>query len=224
MPADAAPLIIDHRPTACEGLDRRIVDVVRRTRGDAAVPPLPRGDGWMFVELVGDDAGRAARYARMRCWLRPEPRTASWSTDPAAGPGAVEDPRRRCRPGEHQSGPTGLSRLGGRRGAAASTSAAYLRDFDRLLADHGLDGLPYGHFGDGCVHVRIDFPLTEQGGAGAYRAFVEQAAQLVAGYGGSMSGEHGDGRARSALLPAMYSAAAMSSSARSRLPSTRRTC
>ena len=53
--ADAAPLIVDHRPTACEGLDRRIVDVVRRTRGDAAVPPLPRGDGWMFVELVDED-------------------------------------------------------------------------------------------------------------------------------------------------------------------------
>ena len=53
--ADAAPLILDHRPTACEGLDSRIVDVVRRTRGEVAVPALPRGDGWMFVELVGDD-------------------------------------------------------------------------------------------------------------------------------------------------------------------------
>ena len=87
---------------------------------------------------------------------------------------------------------------------------AYLRDFDALLADHGLDGLPYGHFGDGCVHVRIDFPLTQPGGAAGYRAFVEQAAELVAGYGGSMSGEHGDGRARSALLPSMYSPAALS--------------
>ena len=53
--ADAAPVILDHHPTACEGLDSRIVDVVRRTRGDVAVPPMPRGDGWMFVELVGDD-------------------------------------------------------------------------------------------------------------------------------------------------------------------------
>ena len=90
-----------------------------------------------------------------------------------------------------------------------SSSGAYLRDFDALLAEHGLDGLPYGHFGDGCVHVRIDFPLTEPGGPARYRSFVEQAATLVAGYGGSMSGEHGDGRARSALLPAMYSPAAL---------------
>ena len=55
--ADAAPLLVDHQPSACEGLDRRIVDVVRRSRGESAVPPLPRGDGWMFVELVGDDPG-----------------------------------------------------------------------------------------------------------------------------------------------------------------------
>ena len=86
---------------------------------------------------------------------------------------------------------------------------AYLRDFDALLDSYGLHGLPYGHFGDGCVHVRIDFPLTSDGGAARYRSFVEDAARLVAGYGGSMSGEHGDGRARSALLPAMYSPAAI---------------
>ena len=55
---DATPAILPHRPTAVEGLDRRIVDVVRRTRGESAVPPLPRGDGWLFVELVGDDRGR----------------------------------------------------------------------------------------------------------------------------------------------------------------------
>jgi Fe-S oxidoreductase len=86
---------------------------------------------------------------------------------------------------------------------------SYLRDFDRLLGDHGFDGLPYGHFGDGCVHVRIDFPLTEGDGAEVYQTFVKEAAQLVAGYGGSLSGEHGDGRARSELLPVMYSAAAI---------------
>ncbi|MCB0889055.1 MAG: 4Fe-4S dicluster domain-containing protein, partial [Nocardioidaceae bacterium] len=66
-----------------------------------------------------------------------------------------------------------------------------------------------GHFGDGCVHVRIDFELaTDQGRAG-YRGFIEDAADLVASYGGSMSGEHGDGRARSELLPKMYSPAAI---------------
>jgi len=80
---------------------------------------------------------------------------------------------------------------------------AYLRDFATLMAEHGLDGLTYGHFGDGCVHVRIDFPLATE--PGRYRQFAVAAARLVAKYGGSMSGEHGDGRARGELLPAMYS-------------------
>ncbi|HUS23288.1 MAG TPA: FAD-linked oxidase C-terminal domain-containing protein, partial [Aeromicrobium sp.] len=86
----------------------------------------------------------------------------------------------------------------------------YLRDFERLLADHEVHGEPFGHFGDGCVHVRIDFPLDDEGGHRIYRDFVTEAAALVAGYGGSLSGEHGDGRARSELLPAMYSADAIS--------------
>ncbi|MFT4110938.1 FAD-binding and (Fe-S)-binding domain-containing protein, partial [Propionicimonas sp.] len=86
---------------------------------------------------------------------------------------------------------------------------AYLRDFDALLAAHGLHGLPYGHFGEGCVHVRIDFDLSSPAGVAGYRRFVEDAADLAAGYGGSCSGEHGDGRARSELLGRMYSPQAL---------------
>ncbi len=83
---------------------------------------------------------------------------------------------------------------------------AYLRGFDALLREAGLDGVPYGHFGDGCVHVRIDFPLDRPRGTADFRRFVEAAADLAAAHGGSLSGEHGDGRARSELLPRMYSA------------------
>jgi Fe-S oxidoreductase len=86
---------------------------------------------------------------------------------------------------------------------------AYLRDFEALMAQHEVHGEPFGHFGDGCVHVRIDFPLDEAGGCSIYRRFVEDAADLVASHGGSLSGEHGDGRARSELLPRMYSPAAI---------------
>ena len=85
----------------------------------------------------------------------------------------------------------------------------YLRAFESLLGEAALDGVPYGHFGDGCVHVRIDFELEDHAGRGRFREFVEAAADLVASYGGSMSGEHGDGRARSELLPRMYSAEAI---------------
>ena len=205
--ADAAPLIVDHHPTACEGLDRRIVDVVRRSRGEAAVPPLPRGDGWMFVELVGEDLAELRRRADVLL-------AASGASDGRV----VTDPaqaRTLWKIREDGAGLAGISltrpAYPGWEDAAIPPQhlGSYLRDFDRLLVDHGLDGLPYGHFGDGCVHVRIDFPLTEEGGARGYRAFVEEAARLVASYGGSLSGEHGDGRARSGLLPTMYSPAAI---------------
>jgi len=205
--ADATPALLTHNPTACEGLDRRIVEVVRRTRGAAAVPPLPRGDGWLLVELVGDDPGELRRRAD------------ALVADAAALDSAVVD-----RPAlalalwkirEDGAGLAGVSlarpAYPGWEDAAVPPAAlgSYLRDFDALLGTHGLSGLPYGHFGDGCVHVRIDFPLTEAGGVAAYRRFVEEAADLVAGYGGSFSGEHGDGRARAALLPKMYSPAAL---------------
>jgi Fe-S oxidoreductase len=79
----------------------------------------------------------------------------------------------------------------------------YLREFGALMDSHHLDGLLYGHFGDGCVHIRIDLPLADH--PGRLRPFLTEAAHLVASYGGSLSGEHGDGRARSELLPIMYS-------------------
>ncbi|MFC9927215.1 FAD-binding and (Fe-S)-binding domain-containing protein [Streptomyces sp. NPDC127190] len=81
---------------------------------------------------------------------------------------------------------------------------AYLRDFRALLAAHGLRGTPYGHFGDGCIHVRIDFDLLSEAGVGRFRRFSEELADLVVGHGGSLSGEHGDGQARAELLPRMY--------------------
>ncbi|HET6760103.1 MAG TPA: FAD-binding and (Fe-S)-binding domain-containing protein [Propionibacteriaceae bacterium] len=205
--ADAAPVIIDHQPTACEGLDRRIVDVVRRTRGDAAVPPLPRGEGWVFVELVGEDLAELrvradALLAAADAWdgfvvADPAEAMSLWKIrEDGAGLAGISLTRPAYPGWEDAAVP-------------ARHLGSYLRDFDRLLNAHGFDGLPYGHFGDGCIHVRIDFPLTEQGGAQAYRTFVEEAAHLVAGYGGSLSGEHGDGRARSRLLPMMYSEAAI---------------
>ncbi len=83
----------------------------------------------------------------------------------------------------------------------------YLREFSALMEDYDVTGIPYGHFGDGCIHVRIDFPLAQS--AEVFRQFIFDAAHLVVKHGGSCSGEHGDGRARSELLPIMYSPAAI---------------
>ncbi|OYO20930.1 FAD-binding oxidoreductase [Enemella dayhoffiae] len=204
---DDAVVLARHSPTAAEGLDRRIVNVVERAKGAGSVPRLPNGDGWMLVELVDDDPVR----------LRERADALLADANPIDG-WVVADPAEALalwKIREDGAGLAGVSlerpAYGGWEDAAVPPEklGAYLRDFDALLKRHGLHGLPYGHFGDGCVHCRIDFPLEADGGAEAYRAFVEEAADLVASFGGSMSGEHGDGRARSALLPRMYSAEAI---------------
>jgi Fe-S oxidoreductase len=86
---------------------------------------------------------------------------------------------------------------------------AYLREFADLLARHRRRGVYYGHFGEGCIHVRLDFDLRTPGGVAAFRAFCEEAADLVVGHGGSLSGEHGDGQARGELLSRMYPSAVL---------------
>ncbi len=206
--ADAMPAILPFSPTAVEGMDARIVDVVRRTFGDAAVPALPAGEGWVFVELVSDDAGSlrvradelVAASGCLEGWVVTDPAiTASlWKIrSDGAGLAGVSLDRPAHAGWEDAAVPP--AKLGD-----------YLRDFDALLRKHDLHGLPYGHFGEGCVHCRIDFPLTQVAdGPARYRAFIEEAADLAASYGGSMSGEHGDGRARSELLPRMYSPEAL---------------
>ncbi|MGH3424165.1 MAG: FAD-binding and (Fe-S)-binding domain-containing protein, partial [Nocardioidaceae bacterium] len=201
--ADDVPAILPHSPTACEGLDSRIVDVVRASKGAAAVPELPDGHGWLFVELVGDAPSElearalavasGAGTSAHRLVTDAAEQAALWRIrEEGAGLAA----RTLARPA-----------LAGWEDAAVPPDhlGAYLREFEELMAERRLDGVPYGHFGDGCVHVRIDFPLDEPGGQGVFRGFLRDAAALVARHGGSLSGEHGDGRARSELLPLMYS-------------------
>ena len=206
--ADAMPAILPFSPTAVEGMDRRIVDVVSRALGADAVPRLPEGDGWVFVELADDDVDRLAERARGLL-------AASGCLDGEV----VDDLVVAAALWKIRADGAGLAGVSLERPAHAGWEDAavpparlgdYLRDFDALLRRHELQGLPYGHFGDGCVHCRIDFPLTQvPDGAARYRAFIEEAADLAASYGGSMSGEHGDGRARSELLPRMYSPEAL---------------
>ncbi|GIM89621.1 FAD-binding and (Fe-S)-binding domain-containing protein [Paractinoplanes toevensis] len=205
---DIIPAILEFRPTACEGIDSRICDVVRSRRGPGAVPPLPGGSAWLMVEIAGDDLGEVRdRVAGLV--------KAAEAVDSLV----VEDPVAAAplwRIREDGAGLAGRAPSGRPAHAGWEDSAvppakigAYLRDFDALCDQHGLSNMPYGHLGDGCVHVRLDFPLSSPGGPAKFRAFLEDAADLVVSYGGSLSGEHGDGRARSELLARMYSPAAM---------------
>ncbi|MFE9610277.1 FAD-binding and (Fe-S)-binding domain-containing protein [Streptomyces sp. NPDC006012] len=192
--ADAAAGLLPHRPLTVEGM---AADLVPATAG------LPRGGAWLFVETGGETA--AGARARAEAIVR-----AADVVDAlvVTGPG---EQRALWRVREDASGTATRTREGAEAWPGWEDCAvpparlgAYLRDFRALLAAHGLRGTPYGHFGDGCIHVRIDFDLLTEVGIGRFRRFSEEVAELVVAYGGSLSGEHGDGQARAELLPKMY--------------------
>jgi FAD/FMN-containing dehydrogenase/Fe-S oxidoreductase len=203
--ATAVPGILPHEPVALEGLDSRLVDVVRVRRGAAAVPDLPRGGGWLFIETAGATLAEAEDAAAKLA-------AAVDCLDSAVTSGARAAALWRIR--EDGAGLSGRTPSGAPAWPGWEDSAVppdklpgYLRDLAALMTRHGLDGLMYGHFGDGCIHVRIDFPLRSR--PRVLREFTEDATKLAAAYGGSASGEHGDGRARGELLRYMYSPAAL---------------
>ncbi len=205
--ADDVPAMLPFGPVACEGLGARLVEIYRAAKGGAAVPDLPRGGGYLYIELAGHDAGELAATADRV--VAAAAAVAHRHVSSAAEQAVLWQIR------EEGAGLASRSfdrpALSGWEDAAVPPAhlGAYLRDFEALLEQHGMHGVPYGHFGDGCVHARIDFPLDEGGGRDAYRGFILDAARLTASHGGSFSGEHGDGRARSELLPLMYSADAI---------------
>ncbi|WP_227589912.1 FAD-binding and (Fe-S)-binding domain-containing protein [Demequina pelophila] len=198
--ADAVVGILPHAPQAVEGLDARLVARVAAATG--AVPPLPEGAGWLFVEVGGATVEEAEESLAA---LAADAGADSWR--------AVRDPQEAARLWAIRADGAGLSgrtpqnteAWPGWEDAAVPPErlGAYLRDFDALMDRHGVTGQPFGHFGDGCIHVRLDIPLQVDGRP--LREFMHDAAALVASHGGSLSGEHGDGRARSEMLPAMYS-------------------
>lgn len=201
--ADAVVPMLAHKPHAVEGLDARLVARVRASLGDDAVPDLPAGGGWLFVE-VGAETAEEAR--QMMTALAADSGTGTYRVVSDAAEAARLWAIRADGAGLAGRTPEGRECWPGWEDAAVPPEklGAYLRDFDVLMEQHGVTGQPFGHFGDGCIHVRLDIPLVTEG-APALRDFMEGAAQLVNRYGGSLSGEHGDGRARSELLPAMYS-------------------
>ncbi|MFG2756892.1 FAD-binding and (Fe-S)-binding domain-containing protein [Streptomyces wuyuanensis] len=201
--AEAAAGLLPHRPLTVEGMADDLVP-------DGEGRGLPRGGAWLFVETGGATAAEAR--ARAEEIVRgADALDGTVVTDPAGQ-------RALWRIREDASGTATRIPDGGAEGSGGGEAwpgwedcavpparlGAYLRDFRALLAQHGLRGTPYGHFGDGCIHVRIDFDLLGEEGVRRFRAFSQDAAGLVVAHGGSLSGEHGDGQARAELLPRMY--------------------
>ncbi|MDR8410238.1 FAD-binding protein [Nonomuraea sp. 3-1Str] len=204
--ADAVPALLEHRPLALEGLDRALTGIVTRPATRAEIEALPAGQAWLFAELGGDPAGLPER-ARALC-------EAAGRSAGSTGALTVTDPgraRRLWRIREDGAGlatrlPDGSEAWPGWEDAAVPPArlGSYLRGFTALMDRYGLRGAVYGHFGEGCLHVRIDFDFGTEAGVARFRSFLTDAARLVAEHGGSLSGEHGDGQARSELLPLMY--------------------
>ncbi|MCD4557656.1 FAD-binding and (Fe-S)-binding domain-containing protein [Schaalia sp. lx-100] len=209
--ADDVPTVLAHKPLAVEGMDARLVDVVRQHRGPGAVPELPEGTGWLLCEVGGENPEDSLARAHA---LAADAHTHATAIYP---PGTQASALWRIRAdGAGLGGRTPYDSLTGKGGEQAwpgfedaavppARLGSYLRDFTALMQRYGIDGLLYGHFGDGCVHVRLNMPLADEAGVAHSRCFLEESAALCASHGGSVSGEHGDGRARSELLRFMYS-------------------
>jgi FAD/FMN-containing dehydrogenase/Fe-S oxidoreductase len=209
--ADVVPLVLRHSPLLLEGLDDVLISLEREEHlSPDALDKLPEGSGWLMIQFAGDSLEEADERAHAliddvnRAGSHPRPHVA-YSEDPAveerlqdvreAGLGATAYP-----PGKHET-------YEGWEDAAVPPERLgdYLRDFRNLMERHDYQGASlYGHFGQGCVHTRIPFEVRTTEGIAAYRSFVEDAADLVVSYGGSLSGEHGDGQSRGELLPRMF--------------------
>ncbi len=207
---DAVSKITPHGPIALEGMDRRLVhdQELKHQHGDA-IEQLPEGNGWLLVQFGGDTREEASERARglldeldlpedrVKFLDDPDRESELWQAREAGLGATAHVPGHRDTWEGWEDSAVPPERLGD-----------YLRDLNALYEEHGYadEAMPslYGHFGHGCVHTRIPFDLYTERGVADYREFLIEAADLVSRYGGSLSGEHGDGQTRGELLPRMF--------------------
>jgi FAD/FMN-containing dehydrogenase/Fe-S oxidoreductase len=208
LAADAVPAVIAHSPIGLEGIDALLLDFMRRKQlAVDDVQLLPEGGGFLLVEFGAGSNEEAEAKARDFVAA-----SAHFASPPLSG--RVYEPADAARiwhvresalgamvfvPGE----PHGWE---GWEDAAVPPEklGSYLREFSALMREYGYRSPLYGHFGQGCVHSRINFDLDSEPGIRKFREFIDRAADVVLAHGGSLSGEHGDGQARGALLPKMF--------------------
>lgn len=208
--ADAVPDLLEHHPLTLEGMDAALLSALPPRRRPSV--RLPEGGAWLLVEFGAADPGAALQVAQAVAAQAARPHL------------VVSDPVQRAALWQVREAGAGLaSRLPdgtpawpGWEDATVPPHrlGAYLREFTELLAEHRRRGAVYGHFGEGCVHVRLDVDLLTEAGRRGFRRLMQDAAELVAAHGGSLCGEHGDGRARSELLDRIYPPAVLALFAR----------
>lgn len=205
--ADSVPGILAHQPIGLEGMDvDMVMPLLRYALYDKRIQRLPEGKAWLLVEFGGGSHEEvlAKAEALASAPLTPTPRSRRICLDPHE----TEDmwTIRESALAATAFIPGERDRLEGWEDTAVPPEkmGAYLRELRALYDRHGYRGAFYGHFGDGCLHTRINFDITTAEGRRTMRRFLDEAADLVARYGGSLSGEHGDGQARAELLPKMF--------------------
>ena len=203
--ADHVPEILEFNPIGLEGFEGSIVDGLKN-KGAAHVELLPEGRGILLVEFGSDDAAQTEDIARQLIEslksAHPRPTTRLYTKKEARHVWHL----REAGPRSAAFAPGAVAEWEGWDDAAVAPEklGAYLRDIRKLMDEYKYRGAFYGHFGHGCIHMRISFDLQSEKGIRNYAEFIERAADIVVGYGGSLSGEHGDGQSRGALLPKMF--------------------
>lgn len=203
-----APKAMKHKPIGLEGIDDKLIGYMqKRGLNIDDLPLLPDGKGWLLVEFGGDskeDSDNKAKALMDELKKEDNPPAMSLFDDPAqekklweireSGLGATA-----FVPDMHDTWPGWEDSS-----IAPDKVGDYLKSLRDLFHKYGYEAALYGHFGQGCIHCRIDFDLVTAKGIETYKKFTEEAAHLVVSYGGSLSGEHGDGQARADLLEIMY--------------------
>src|SRR6266571_2548389 len=200
--------ILAHKPIALEGFDNRLIEGMRKKHlHPENVKLLPGGGGWLLVEFGSETKQEAVDHAHalmeelgkkdhapaMKLFDNPQQARLIWQVRESGLGASTFVPGEKLKWEGWEDAAVPPDKLG-----------SYLRDLQKLYVKYDYEADLYGHFGQGCVHTRIDFDLETAAGIKKFRSFMEDAADLVVRYGGSLSGEHGDGQARAELLPKMF--------------------
>ncbi len=205
---DHVPEILKAAPSGLEGIDRVLFENMNlKGLHPDAVKLLPDGHGWLLVEFGGQDKNEADGKAKAlmdELNQRDNPPSMKLFDDPAQEKMIWEV--REAGLGATARVPNQDDTWEGWEDSAVPPENVgdYLRELRKLLEKHDYACSLYGHFGQGCIHTRIDFDLKSAEGIKKYRAFLDEASDLVVRFGGSISGEHGDGESKAALLPKMF--------------------
>jgi Fe-S oxidoreductase len=196
--------VLDHRPIGLEGIDDLLIDGMKKKHlHPADLELLPEGKGWLLAEFGGETKEEADSKANafmaaiskrknapvLRLYDAPFTERDIWDIRESGLGASARIPGEPDAWEGWEDSAVPPERLGD-----------YLRDFRSLLTKYGYGCTLYGHFGQGVVHTRINFGLKDRKGVAAYEKFGYEAAELVVRYGGSLSGEHGDGQSRGELL------------------------